>query len=337
MPAPASAARSASRPLPRSRALLAAAGALLLAVGCGAAGSDAAGTGGPTAQATADRDAPEAVASTSVPASPSASASASASATPSTSATASASATPSRTASASPGAHTKAPSAPASAPSAGKQSGSSSGTKSGGSGGDTAPHFPVPVTVGNATQVITVEASGSYATVTAWAKGPAGWKAEFSTTAGRVGSAGVVNGATRKQNLSTTPSGTYTLTEGFGVAASSTAMPYHRVGADDWWVEDPQSASYNSLHSAKGADFPLTEAGERGSEHLIDHPTQYAEALVVNYNRWPAVPGRGAGIFLHVNGAGATAGCVSVPRATMDRIMSWAKPSAHLRIAIAVA
>lgn len=40
--------------------------------------------------------------------------------------------------------------------------------------------------------------------------------------------------------------------------------------------------------------------------------------------------GRGTGIFLHVNGNGATAGCVSVPRATMDRIMGWITPSAHL-------
>ena len=30
------------------------------------------------------------------------------------------------------------------------------------------------------------------------------------------------------------------------------------------------------MHSEAGADFPLTEAGDRGSEHLVDHPTQYA-------------------------------------------------------------
>lgn len=46
------------------------------------------------------------------------------------------------------------------------------------------------------------------------------------------------------------------------------------------------------------------------------------------------MPGRGAGIFLHVNGQGATAGCVSVQRATMDRITGWTRPAAHLRIAI---
>ncbi|WP_311607197.1 L,D-transpeptidase family protein [Streptomyces evansiae] len=202
------------------------------------------------------------------------------------------------------------------------------------SGTGTAPRFPVPAQPGDASQLITVRANGSYATVTAWDKGPTGWKAAFSTSAGRVGANGVTNGATRRQNTYTTPSGTYTLTEGFGVEAGGTRMPYHVVSGSDWWVEDPRSAFYNRMHSAVGADFPLTEAGERGSERLADHPTQYAKALVIDYNRRPATPGRGAGIFLHINGAGATAGCVSVPRPTMDRIMTWISPAAHPRIAI---
>ncbi|MBC9717160.1 L,D-transpeptidase family protein [Streptomyces sp. TRM66268-LWL] len=197
-----------------------------------------------------------------------------------------------------------------------------------------APDFPVPVEVGNATQLITVKSAGSYATVTAWAKGEAGWKSVLSTTAGRVGSNGVVPGATRRQNTYTTPGGTYTLTEGFGVEAGGTSMPYTRVNSTHWWVQDPESKFYNQMHTEAGADFPLTESGERGSEHLVNYPTQYAKALVIDFNRWPATPGRGAGIFLHVNGKGATAGCVSVPRTTMDAIMTWIKPGAHPRIAI---
>ncbi|MFE0098401.1 L,D-transpeptidase, partial [Streptomyces sp. NPDC059015] len=196
-----------------------------------------------------------------------------------------------------------------------------------------APDFPVPVSVGDATQVITVKASGSYATVTAWSKEASGWKAVLSDS-GRVGSNGVVDGATRKQSTYTTPSGTYTITEGFGVESSGTAMPYTKVDSSHWWVQDPESRFYNSMHTEEGADFPLTESGERGSEHLVNYPIQYAKALVIDFNRRPAVPGRGAGIFLHVNGSGATAGCVSVPRAAMDRIMGWIEPSAHPRIAI---
>nr|WSY52323.1 L,D-transpeptidase family protein [Streptomyces sp. NBC_00886] len=310
----------------RARRHLAAAavgGMLLLVSGCG---KHAGGAG--AEQVAAD----EGGASAAPSASASGSASASSSASPSTSAKPGHSVSPSASAS---NAGTSAKTTSGSATGSGSGSASGSGsTAQQSTGGSSAPDFPVPVEVGTATQVITVKASGSYATVTAWAKGSSGWKAQFSTSAARVGSNGVTDGATRKQGTYTTPSGTYTLTEGFGVQSSGTSMPYHVVNNTDWWVEDPESKYYNSMHGEVGADFPLTESGDRGSEHLVNYPTQYAEALVINFNRWPATPGRGAGIFLHVNGSGATAGCVSVPRATMDRIMSWVQPAAHPRIAI---
>nr|WTB31890.1 L,D-transpeptidase family protein [Streptomyces sp. NBC_00830] len=296
-------------------AALAAAGAILLASACSHPPSDspASGVEAASGSAAADEATP----------SPSATLSASASASVSTSASASVKASSSASASAR------------------ASHGSTTGGGSDGTGSTqtaaappaSAPNFPVPVAVGNATQLITVKTSGSYATVTAWAKGSSGWKSVLSAS-GRVGSNGIVDGATRRQNTSTTPSGTYTITEGFGVEAGGTTMPYTRVNSTHWWVEDPESKYYNSMHTAAGADFPLTESGDRGSEHLINYPTQYAKALVINFNRWPATPGRGAGIFLHVNGSGATAGCVSVPRATMDQIMTWIQPGAHPRIAI---
>ncbi|WP_317445007.1 L,D-transpeptidase family protein [Streptomyces collinus] len=291
------------------------AGALLLMSGCG---HGAGGGGGAESTDAAESVAVEASAASGAPtASASASASPSASTSASVSASASAKAKPS--ASVSP---TGSPAAVGT-----RQSHEAPAAVS-------TPHFPVPATPGNATQLITVKSSGSYATVTAWSKGASGWKAQFSTTAGRVGSNGVVAGSTRRQGTYTTPTGTYTLTEGFGVEAGGTSMPYTRVNSAHWWVEDPESKYYNSMHTAAGADFPLTESGDRGSEHLVDHSVQYAKALVIDFNRWPAVPGRGAGIFLHVNGQGATAGCVSVPRATMDLIMGWIRPAAHPRIAI---
>lgn len=294
-------------------AALAATGTLLLASACGQQGQGdreaEAGAGGAVAEA-----------SSAAAASPSASKSASASATSSVSSSASPTA-PAK----------KSPSVSASA--ADTSAGSTRQTTQAPST-STTPSFPVPAYPGDATQLITVKSSGSYATVTAWAKGSSGWKAQFSTAAGRVGSNGVVDGATRRQNTYTTPSGTYTITEGFGVEAGGTSMPYTVVNSTHWWVEDPESKFYNSMHTAAGADFPLTESGDRGSEHLVDHPVQYAKALVINFNRWPATPGRGAGIFLHINGQGATAGCVSVPRATMEQIMGWINPGAHPRIAI---
>lgn len=196
--------------------------------------------------------------------------------------------------------------------------------------------FPVAVTVGKATQVITVKASGSHATVTSWQKSDSSWRQVLTTTA-RIGANGITNGATREQGTGTTPTGTYTITQGFGVVADpGTKMPYHKVTSVDWWVEDPTSAYYNQMRTSTQGGFHLTETGDDGSEHLIEYPTQYHNALVINYNMDPAVKGRGAGIFLHDLGpqAGPTAGCVALPAAAMTQIMQWIDPAAHPVIAI---
>ncbi|MEU3462596.1 L,D-transpeptidase family protein [Streptomyces sp. NPDC006733] len=199
------------------------------------------------------------------------------------------------------------------------------------------PRFPVPVTVGSAQQVISVQARGTYATVIAWQKTGSIWIKKYVTTAARVGSRGVTNGATRKQGTYTTPTGTYTLTQGFGVAANpGTRMPYHRVTAADWWVEDPSSRYYNRMRTAAQGGFPLTEAGDHGSEHLVNYPVQYRNVLVINFNMAPAVPGRGAGIFLHALGpkAGPTAGCVALPQNVLTDVVRWVDPAQHPVIGI---
>jgi L,D-peptidoglycan transpeptidase YkuD (ErfK/YbiS/YcfS/YnhG family) len=49
----------------------------------------------------------------------------------------------------------------------------------------------------------------------------------------------------------------------------------------------------------------------------------------------PAVAGRGSAIFLHVNGAGSTAGCVSLARGNMIAVLRWLDPAAFPRIVMA--
>ena len=197
--------------------------------------------------------------------------------------------------------------------------------------------FTVPVSIGNASQIITVKAFGTRATVTAWAKGPSGWHPVLTTTSGRIGSNGIANGSTRRQNTNTTPSGTYTLTQAFGILTNpGTVLPYHVVTKNDWWVEDNKSPYYNTMRSASqgGFDTAAPESSVNGSEHLITHTPLYNYAVVINFNMKPSVPYRGAGIFLHVSNGYPTAGCVSVPVKTIVTLLHWLKPAAHPRIAI---
>ncbi|MET9481421.1 L,D-transpeptidase family protein [Streptomyces sp. NPDC006638] len=198
------------------------------------------------------------------------------------------------------------------------------------------PPPPLPARMadtGGGSQLITAEAPGLRSTtgrLTWWDLRGGRWVAAGSADA-RFGANGLVDGARREQGTSTTPTGLFDLPYAFGVAAApaGTSYTYRRVTKRSWWCEDTASRSYNRWVEGLPEDC---RAGE--SERLADYPTQYAHALVTGYNYERPVRGRGAGIFLHVNGRGATAGCVSVPAGAMRRILAWADPRREPRLAV---
>jgi L,D-peptidoglycan transpeptidase YkuD (ErfK/YbiS/YcfS/YnhG family) len=151
-----------------------------------------------------------------------------------------------------------------------------------------------------------------------------------------VGQNGFANGKTRRQGSLTTPTGTYTMTEAFGINPNpGTALPYHQVVAGDWWVQDNNSPYYNSLRNESQGGFRPTPHGLNGSERLMDYGKQYAHAVVINFNRAPDVQiaRRGSGIFLHANsGKGATAGCVSIGKPKLRLLMTYLQPRDRITI-----
>jgi L,D-peptidoglycan transpeptidase YkuD (ErfK/YbiS/YcfS/YnhG family) len=199
-----------------------------------------------------------------------------------------------------------------------------------------APVLPMPLAMadtGGGTQLVTATApslSATRGTLVWWQKVGGTWR-KAGTAAARFGVHGLADGRTRLQNTGTTPTGLYGFPFAFGnsTAPAGTTLPYRRVTSAAWWCEDTRSASYNRWVSPRPADC---RAGE--SEHLADYPTQYARAVVIDFNYAKPVKGRGAGIFLHVNGSGATAGCVSVSADAMARITAWLSPAARPHIAI---
>lgn len=195
---------------------------------------------------------------------------------------------------------------------------------------------PLPETLANAghgSQLITAQAaeSGSTTGTLSWWSLRAGTWVKAGSAPARFGAKGLVEGAQRRQGTDTTPTGLYGLPYAFGTKAAPAGAryPYRRVNDRSWWCEDNAAAMYNRWVEPRPADCRAAEA-----EHLITYRTQYARALVIGFNYARPVHERGAGIFLHVNGRGATAGCVSVPAAAMDRILAWADPARRPHIAI---
>ena len=177
-------------------------------------------------------------------------------------------------------------------------------------------------------QVIHVSASSlqtTYATVTLTscgtrAGGP--WRA-------RVGRNGL--SADHHEGEETTPLGTYAIGPVvYGVAANpGVTLRYHRLVCGDWWDEDPASTAYNTFqHVACGRAPPFGG----GSEALWESPRAYRFFAVVEYNA-ARVPGRGSGIFLHVDTGSATNGCVTLPVADLVQTLRWLRAGARIRIA----
>lgn len=180
-------------------------------------------------------------------------------------------------------------------------------------------------------QVVTVDHTDGYqATVTFWKLTDNGWAARFSATDGRIGYGGLVRGAKRRQGTGTTPLGTYGLPWAFGMADRDDGwrMRYRRVQSGDFWVQDNASDYYNRYRNQAQGGFRwwLPKSDPDSSERLTAFRHQYRIAVVTDFNR-AQVRHRGAGIFLHVNGAGATSGCVSAPAVFMDKLMRVLDPA----------
>ena len=203
--------------------------------------------------------------------------------------------------------------------------------------------------LGDSRQVIIVRArnwSTSHATLVAWQQDRTStWHRVLAPVPARVGWNGFIWAAQRVQNSGETPAGTFRLLRGFGLARpAGVRLPYQVVDPSDWWPYDPRDPkTYNvqQLSRPKQARWRTSWA-----EHLATYRTQYRFVVVLDYNlpsgvhfngtQWvashPANTAKGGGIFLHVNGDGATAGCVSVARPVMRHLLRWLAPGAHPRI-----
>lgn len=174
-------------------------------------------------------------------------------------------------------------------------------------------------------QVVTANhTSGYHARVAFWTKRGVQWQRVSAVSDGRIGYGGLVAPRRRHQGTGTTPLGTTRLISAFGTHARARTwdLPYRRIRKGDYWVEDNRSRYYNRYRNKAQGGFRwwLPASHANSSERLSDFPTQYEYSIVTSYNH-DQVRHRGAGIFLHVNGRGATAGCVSVPRWFLSDVM----------------
>jgi L,D-peptidoglycan transpeptidase YkuD (ErfK/YbiS/YcfS/YnhG family) len=213
--------------------------------------------------------------------------------------------------------------------------------------GVAAEQTPLPerlANIGNSRQVVVVTTADwntSHARLQTWRRSLAGeWTQVIAPIPARVGWSGVRRAENRKQSTGTTPAGTFGLLRGFGLARPSNLdLPYRRVDKNDWWPYDPTDPkTYNVLQPRR---VKHAEWRPEWAERLKSYRSQYRYAVVLDYNLPSGVTWRngervasatadttaGGGIFLHVNGTGATAGCVSISRDRMRQVLKWLDPA----------
>jgi len=195
-------------------------------------------------------------------------------------------------------------------------------------GGVSPAEIPSLASTGKALVVTATKWGTSYATATAWQRDAAGgWQVAYGPVPARLGWAGFAEN--RVRGSGTTPVGVFTLGTSFGPGGNpGSGLPWRQFDGEDWWVYDPADPStFNTWQRGHAVDA-LWRTNE--AEHLADYGGQYAYAAVINFNI-PVVSTRsGGGIFLHVNGPGATAGCVSLRAADMLNVLRWLDGSARV-------
>ncbi len=186
---------------------------------------------------------------------------------------------------------------------------------------------PGQVTAG---QLITVSAASyatTYATLRVYQVSGAKRVLVFGPWTARVGYNGVARPGRKREGDGKTPSGTYGLSFFFGVDPDAGfSFPFRHAYSYDYWDDDPSSPRYNEWVDAR------KQNPGKHPEPMHQVPA-YDYAAVIAYNT-ARVPGSGSAIFLHVGTGTATAGCVSLPRAELIKVLRWLKPARHPLISI---
>ena len=108
-------------------------------------------------------------------------------------------------------------------------------------------------------------------------------------------------------------------------ARPRTLLPVRAIGPEDTWCEDPQNRHYNRPVRVNGVGI-----GDRlkREDHLYDF------IIEIDHNVCPRIAGRGSAVFLHLarDNFGPTAGCVSMTKSAMLRLLARLGPDTKIII-----
>ena len=180
----------------------------------------------------------------------------------------------------------------------------------------------------SADRVIVVSSSSmrtTHATTRTYVRDGARWRIERKAMPTRLGYNGQSRPTRRHAGDGTTPIGNYGFVYSFGSQSDPgvTGFKWRRLVPGSCWAGTRRH--YNRwVHRT-----PCN----RMDENLWSFArVAYRYASVIDFNYKRPVYGRGAGIFLHAQTGGATAGCVSLREGDLLAVLRWMRPGTRIVI-----
>lgn len=155
------------------------------------------------------------------------------------------------------------------------------------------------------------------------------WKEVFPKFKVNLGARGIVSEEQKTEGDLSTPEGYHPIPFVFGTKNIKTKMKFENVTKDHVWVCNPQSDKYNQLLIDNTGEYAKDTINEIILNSKIAALNQYA--IVVGYNMNPIIKGKGSAIFMHVERSHnhRTAGCISMPKETIIKVIQWLDPNKH--------
>ncbi len=137
-------------------------------------------------------------------------------------------------------------------------------------------------------------------------------------------------GPVKKEGDLKSPAGIFRLSYAFGYekAEASFRWPYEQIIPTTVCVEDITSRQYNRI-----VDEDAVQRDWKGKDHMLRKDDLYEWGVFIQHNPQQE-KGRGSCIFLHVwrPGGSGTAGCTSMDKGEMKKLISWLDPKANVRL-----
>ncbi len=145
-----------------------------------------------------------------------------------------------------------------------------------------------------------------------------------------IGKGGFVTPEHKREGDLKTPTGTYALREVWYrpdkcALMPKTELPLRAITRQDGWCDDPDHPAYN-----QHVQRPINAS----HEHLWRDDDRYDLIVPIGYNDYPAKPGKGSAIFVHVAAPDyePTEGCIAIAKEDLLAILSQLAIDARIEI-----